>query len=275
MFLAWIINEANIFIGCNQTGWWNEKTCRHRGSDGGTDGGILIVVRWGELLIESDGKEWQKKVKDTQRETEKTSAVLWASWWEETGTSKSIQAQCTLSMLVCGDICVSVYQRWRAGAAAAWATAAWAISGEETEEMRWKEQEVWEKEEEKERFVPMERLWEHGEKGRKGMRWQEEGLRAEQGGSCWGKQYCPVGWSLGTDCDGKEQTVSNTSGTCCFSIGHFPRHWSQNKQVVQTKHTNSICLTVFFPISTDKFCTIQNRQCSLPNGTRWNSWDES
>lgn len=42
----------------------------------------------------------------------------------------------------------------------------------------------------------------------------------------------------GTDCDVKVQTVSNSSGSACFNR-HFPRHWSKDKAVAQTKYTHS------------------------------------
>lgn len=124
-----------------------------------------------------------------------------------------------------------------------------------TEGMRRKEEVVWEKEEEEtlsgineEIPVPTERLWEHGERRRNGLRWQEEGLRAEQGSSCWGKQLGPVRSGLGTDCAAKVQTGSNTSGSSLHTIRHFPRNWSKDRVVVQTQHTVhvSICACFLF-----------------------------
>lgn len=47
-----------------------------------------------------------------------------------------------------------------------------------------------------------------------------------------------------TDFDEKVQTVSNTAGTCCFSIRLSPGNYAKDKQVVQTKHTLFITQSV-------------------------------
>lgn len=226
---------------------WNgtEESEGHAGTKRQMDCSKQMVNRQRNLR-KSDWmwRKKDKKLRDTQRETEITSAAQQESWWERARNflvhARTTHTVClsvcvTVSLYVCLcghtgiHVCVCVYGDW---AAAAGATAGSAISGE----MRgWEEK--WRRygkrkrrrgidlKESMSRYLSLgkktsttrKRSTTFWEDRKRGWEWNKKAVVEESFLVLLDKDKT-------TDCDVKVQTVSSTAGTCCFSIRVSPRN---------------------------------------------------
>lgn len=243
------------------------------GMRGGTDRERSLFLTDGEKANEC--KERQEKVRDAQRETGKTSAARRVSRWDEkTGTSwctRTRRALCAReAVLVCKHAGMHVCMR-----------------GVELGQL-----------------LPLEpqllRLSAEGDRGDEKGRGGGMGKGGGRGTPGSARRYLSLQRGFGTVGEEEERGWDDRKRSCehnkgllvdegslvlmgqvlirgysqqhlwnlSFSIMHFPRPWSKDKQEVQTKHTLSICACFVFCPPWSHFIRGRNRLIFSPQAAR-------